>query len=178
MGPYSKMAYVIEGTKYPVVYIANYRVGSTAMAATLLDLGATQINHHHGLPSKDIPNALYVQTVRNHFDVFVSMWYKIGQRCSLQELIDRVLSGGDPYLKSDGFYNRFPCNYVLRYETLQHEFDVLCINAGLPVRKLKHDPSPRPQDAIYESILTCSQKKQIYNHYKTEMDFYGYWQEN
>lgn len=170
------MAYIIEGTEYPVVYIANYRVGSTATAATLMDMGARQVNHHHGLPDLDdlIPSALIVQTVRHHCDALVSYWFKLGQRWPLEDLVKRVLNGDDEFFKPTGFYNRYPCNYVLRYETLQYEFDNLCLNAGLPITKLKVDPSKRPPNKAWQEVMFYHLAERVYKAFKEEMDFCGY----
>lgn len=168
------MAYIIEGTDYPVVYIANYRVGSTATAATLLDMGAEQVNHHHGLPTQVPEGSLVVQTVRHHCDVITSLWYKMGQRIPIKDLVNSILNDENEYLKGSGFYNRFDCNYVMRYEILQYEFDILCLTAGLPETTLKHKPSQRPASARWKDVIDARTAEQIYSHYKTEMDHYGY----
>ena len=168
------MAYIIEGTNYPVVYIANYRVASTSTAGTLMNMGARQVNHHHGLPDEEIPGALVVQTVRHHCDALVSYWFNQGRRYQFNELVDRVLSGRDEYFRAEGFYNRYPCNYILRYETLQLEFDTLCLNAGLPVTKLLTKSSPRPSDVKWQDVILRGEAERIYEHYQEEMDLYGY----
>lgn len=171
------MAYIIEGTEYPVIYIANYRVGSTATAATLMDMGARQVNHHHGLPSLEdayIPSALTVQTVRHHADVITSLWFKQGMRCEIEELIDNILAGENDYLRPHTFYDRYPCNFPLRYENLQFEFDNLCVIAGLPETTLKVKPSQRPAKHDWREVINNVQAERIYSHYQKEMDHYGY----
>lgn len=168
------MAYLIEGTEYPVLYLANYRVGSTATAATLMDMGAQQLNGHHGLPKYTPPNALVVQTVRHHCDVIVSQWCNINCKIPIQDLIDSIIADENHYFPSAGFYKRHVCNYIMRYETLQYEFDNLCLCAGLEGRILKIDPSKRPSSKTWQSVLTSDQIEQICKHYKEEMDFYGY----
>ena len=137
-------------------------------------MGAEQINNHHGLPNETPEGALVVQSVRHHCDVIASMWYKIGQRIPMQDLIHSILQGNDRYLRRSGFYNRYPCNYVLRFETLQHEFDVLCMTAGLPQTLLKNDPSPRPDNSPWQEVINSAQAHEIYSHYQEEMDHYGY----
>lgn len=168
--------YVISGEKRDVIYIANYRVGSTALAGTLMNMGATQVGDHHGVPDEgyDLSHWLIVQTVRHHCDVIASSWYKNGHGVPFADYLKRILDGKDQYFHPGGFYNRYPCNYTLRYETLQHEFNVLCLTAGLPQTEILVDPSKRPKSATWQRLFNYEQTKAVYKTFQYEMDYYGY----
>jgi hypothetical protein len=168
--------YVIEGTNYPVIYIANYRVGSSATAATLLNMGARQINHHHGLPDTEnlIEGALIVQGVRHHCDVVVSNYFTKAPTEKIDEYVRMICRGGHEYLRPPKLYDRYPCNYVLRFETLQFEFDMLCEIVGLPQTVLLVDPSRRPENTNWQDVLYRHMIDQIYDVFGEEMDFFGY----
>jgi hypothetical protein len=168
--------YVIEGTNYPVIYIANYRVGSSATAATLLDMGARQINHHHGLPDTEdlIEGALIVQGVRHHCDAIVSNYYTKAPTAKIGPYVSMICQGRHRYLRPPKLYDRYPCNYVLRFETLQFEFDILCEAAGLPQTTLKVDPSRRPPDTLWKKVLQTHMIAEVYRTFEEEMDFFGY----
>lgn len=168
--------YVISGENRDVLYIANYRVGSTALAGTLMNMGATQVNGHHGLPEGhfDLSGWLVVQTVRHHCDVIASAWYKNNTHIPFADYLKTILDGKNPYFHPEGFYNRYPCNYILRYETLQFEFDILCSTAGLPRTELLVDPSTRPKSLTWQRLFNYEQTKAVYKMFQHEMDFYGY----
>ncbi len=180
------MAYLIHGTKHPVVYCANYRTGSTAMAMTLLEMGAENLGKHHDPPVveaqegnclvKKIPdNALIVEAVRHHCDVIVSWWMSKATMSCLPKFIRMVLDGCHPALSAIAFYNRFPMsNYILRYETLEFEWETLCCNAGLEYRPLLVKPSKRPKDVKWQNVFPHTLRHEVCERYKDEMERLGY----
>ena len=174
------MAYFIEGEDRPVYYLANYRVASVATATTLLNMGAIPLGEHHDPIPDDIEiedNAVIVQTVRHHCDVISSFWYKRQKGKTLQEFVDLILQDEYQYLPKDGFFKRFNnVNHIMRYESLQHEFDNLCIIAGLPVTDLKVTDTDRPQDvtASWQRLFTPDLLEKICNNYSEEMELLGY----
>lgn len=171
------MAYTIEGTRHRVVYCANYRVGSTATAATLTAMGAERLYHHHALPEPtDINrNTLVVQTVRHHCDVIVSYWYKKARGHEFPDFVNLVLDGQHPTLRADAFFDRYPmANYILRYENLQFEFDTLCLNAGLPETEIHRSPSHRPPELKWQDMFTQEMKRKMRDRYGEEMERLGY----
>jgi len=170
------MAYHITGENYYVVYCSNYRVGSTATINTFEKMGflATDSEDHHAPPEYVPEDALVVETVRHHCDVILSLWYKRQKGRPLEEFVKMVLGGDYPLINPETMYSKFDTNYIMRYETLQHEFDNLCITAGLPVTELVKVDSPRPDDSGWQKAMPQNLADIIYKQYKEEMDKLGY----
>jgi len=168
------MAYFIQGKDYPVVYCCNYRVGSTAVGTTILEMGGNKIGEHHDPPVLTQWDTLIVESVRHHCDVLVSWWY---WRCSstpFEEFIKNVLDGKHSFLKPVTLYSKFNSNYILRYESLENEWATLCNTAGLEFRPLIRSKSKRPKGIKWQSLYTPKIKSMIVDSYKDEMEKLGY----
>lgn len=172
------MAYFIQGEKHPLIFLANFRTGSTSTAKAIMDNGGRQIvSHHAPIDPDDVPeNALVAHTVRHHCDVLVSYWYKKASGQPFDEFVKLVLDGYHPYLRADGFYNHWPVtpNYVLRFETLDFEWQTLCLNAGLPDIKLVQSNSKRPKGIHWKLLFTPDLYGRVAKQYAEEMEKYGY----
>lgn len=170
------MAYLIEGEHKVLVYCANYRVGSVATGNTLINMGAIQQGGHHGTPDVLPPGSVVAQTVRSHFDVIVSFWFKDNHHC-LTEYVEMILDGHHRFLRPDGFYSRFPWDFVMMYNTLQHEFDQLCLYVGLPQTTLDAGPrnkSTKPTEVKAESLFSDRLKQKVIDRYGHELEKIGY----
>ena len=170
------MAYLIEGTKHRVIYCANYRVGSTATAEVLMEMGATKIGEHHDRPqlSDLTPDTIVVETVRHHCDVMVSWWFWRNSRIPLTKLVRYVLDGHHGALQPDAFYNRYVSNYSLRYETLDFEWEVLCLNAGLEHKSLPRKETKRTDGVTWQSLFPYELCEEVGERYKDEMERLGF----
>ncbi len=169
------MAYLIEGHKCPVVFLANPRTGSTSISNALMEMGASKQGKHHS-PASEIPfYSLVVHTVRHPCDLFVSMWYKSHTGTPFSEYIDEVINGSVCWFHPN-LFNKWPDkpNYVLRYETLQYEFEVLCYAAGLSPVKLKRTPSRRPSGIKWQNMFSGKLFDKVYKRFQEEMEEYGY----
>ena len=160
------MAYLIEGKNCPMIFCANYQTSSNPLAKTLMSMGAIRIGSHHD-PPKNIPiGAVVVQTVRNHFDVIVSFYYKDKQSCSFEDYVDTILEGDHLHLKPDGFYKRFgKWDYILTYNTLQFEFDILCMVVGLPCTKI----DLRPANKRWQDLFAHDLQQKVVERYSEEL---------
>lgn len=168
------MAYHIEGSNRPVVYCANPRTGSTATGVTILNMGGYSDGQHHCPPVQVPENAIVAQTIRHHCDVIVSFWYKGGAGVPLEEYVDLILSGGHHYLGAHAFYKTFDAPYLLRYETLQFEFDTLCEIAGIKCTTLTVAPTKRPKGMKWRNLFTTNLFNKVYSRYAEEMETLGY----
>ena len=156
------------------------------MAMTALEMGAEPLGGHHDPPVteeregncivKRIPdNALIVETVRHHCDVIVSWWMWRNSTACFAKFVRLILDGHHPALRPDAFYNHFPMsNYILRYETLEFEWETLCCNAGLEYRKLIVKPSKRPKELKWQDIFPYNLRNEVCERYKDEMERLGY----
>lgn len=169
------MAYQIAGEKYPVVFCMNPRTASTAMRDTLLEMGAEEDGQHHDPPSHIPEGALVVQTVRHHCDVIVSYWMWRVSGTPFPKFVSGILNGQHRWLRPDGFYNRFKTNYILRYDTIDYEWENLLLNAGLPEVKLKRGTNTkRPRGIKWNTLFTPDLYDKVAARYKDEMELYGY----
>lgn len=170
------MAYLINGTKFPVVFLANPRTGSTSIRNAILGHGGKQIDEHHDCPEFIPAGHLLVHTVRHHCDVLVSYWYKAQRSVPFNDFVDSVLDGQNGWLWPNDFYNHWDHqpNYLLRYETLDHGWTELCLFAGLPDIKLERTKTKRPLDRTWQSLFTKELYEKVVNRYKEEMERYSY----
>ena len=170
------MAYLIEGTKHRVIYCANYRVGSTATAEALMEMGATKIGEHHDRPQlSDITSdTIVVETVRHHCDVMVSWWFWRNSRIPLTKMVRYVLDGHHGALRPDSFYNRYVSNYLLQYETLDFEWEVLCLNAGLKPKPLPRKETKRTDGVTWQSLFPYELREEVGERYGDEMERLGF----
>ncbi len=173
------MAYLIEGENHPVVYCSNYRTASVSTAMTLLDMGAIQIGDpkksHHAPPCNLPENTIVVQTVRNHFDVIASFYYKDKEPCDFEDYVNVILDNEHPFLDPYAFYSRFgKWDYILNYNTLQFEFDTLCLAAGLPCTQIKKARTTRSPRHRWQDLFTTSLRDKVAERYGEELEKIGY----
>lgn len=160
--------YLIEGEKQPLYYLANYRTGSTAVGATLLNMGAKMIGDHHSR-GEYCANAIVAANVRHPGDVIVSAWHKLGKP-NWDEYLNTIRRG-EFYFKPPTMFLDESVNYFLVYENLQFEFDMLCNIVGLPQTQLLVDHSPRPKDDPWQQYLSYSELESMF---KEDLEVFGY----
>lgn len=168
------MAYLIYGEEYPVVFLANVRTGSTAVRNALLEAGAEQQGEHHSSPNKVPDCSLIVQTVRHHCDVLVSYWYSKSSGNKFDDFVELVLDGQHPILRPTGFYSHWSTNYILRYETLDYEWENLCLCAGIPYVPLQRTKTKRPKNINWKLMFKPRLYDKVAARYQKEMELYGY----
>lgn len=168
------MAYLIQGKKHPLIYCANYRVGSTSTQATLMEMGASKLGQHHHPPG-DVPgDAVVAETVRHHCDVIVSWWCWRNSTTPFPKFVNMVLEGKHSALDPYAFYGKFPTNYIMRYESLSIDWPMLCHYVGLDFKRLKPTPTKRPNDLNWRSVFPHHLKEKVCERYKDEMERFGY----
>lgn len=168
--------YLVTGGEKTLIYCANYRVASTATGATLVNTyGGEMVGSHHSPPpdEMDLTGCLVAETVRNHFDVFVSLWYKEGRKKEFNEWMEDILEGRHKFISPTKLYGRFPSNVVLRYENLQFEFENLCLWAGLPQKKLERNTTTR-EESGWQKYYNTRNYNRVKTTYKEELEHYGY----
>lgn len=136
-----------------VAFIAHPRTASTATGAALLGLGFTQWVNHHGINPKWDPIGWTVfATVRNPFDLMVSWYYhKMKYReASFPEWLPKFIAVSNEYLDMGMFFGLRYCTRVIRYETLQEDFDYMMMLTGFPQTDipLKNVSTARPDKPL------------------------------
>lgn len=173
------MAYLIQGSKRPLVFLANPRTGSYSIADALLQLGAEKHGGHHHTPNRIPPDSIIAHTIRHHCDVIVSYWFKGQIGVPLKEFVDTILSGGHGWIRPWELYGRWGDlpNFELRYTNLREDWFNLCDEAGVPRLELVRTVSSRPQ-VPWQEFFTTDLYERVYARYKDEMDQYGFNQKN
>lgn len=170
------MAYFIQGAEYPVIFLANPRTASTSIGEALLSMGAQLEGNHHAPPAEIPEGTILAQTIRHHCDVLVSFWYKGGRGIPLDKYVQMVLDGGHRYLGPDNFYSHWSCepNFILRYETLDYEWQNFCLITGLPEVPLVQTPTNRPPNIKWQSLFAPRLLNAVLERYREEMEELGY----
>jgi hypothetical protein len=155
------MAVLVPGK---LVYLAHARTASRATRDALLtlpDAHASKATHHAKLDQVvGYDGELVVATIRNPYDTLVSWWlhFKDMEFLSfLQEYDHYPFLDGDP---PDLFWHCTPTTHVLRWETLQEDFDKLLDGLDLPRLKLEiKGPTKRktlPWHEYYDEATTAA----------------------
>ena len=116
-----------------IVYIAHPRTASSATSHVLLKNGFEIVTgHHHVDPELIPPEYRVMMTVRNPFDVLVSWYYnQKREQKSFTEWLPVFLNASVPLLDDGLFFGQKYATHVMRYETLQDDFDDVCHSLGL-----------------------------------------------
>jgi len=137
------MAYIIEGTNCPLIFCANVRTGSTAIANAMMDMGARRLGEHHDHPLYIPPDSIVFQTVRCPFEVFTSLWFK-GRPYECFEHFVYAACRGEYTHVTIPMYPRLAITHNVKYNRLEREFRKLCNMAGVEPEPMKRTPSRTP----------------------------------
>lgn len=159
------MAVLVPGK---LLFLANPRTASCSTRDTLLQIeGAFQPGRTHHSPIEDIEEyngELVVATVRNPYDVLVS-WSLHFPQMEFVEFLETYdhfpFVGGDP---PDLFWLCTPDTHVMRWETLQEDFDTVMDRVELPRMKLvrinatEHKTKPWREYYDAETIAAANER--------------------
>lgn len=168
--------YLVPSKK--LIFLSQPKTGSTSIAhAVLNQLGGFPCGGHHSTPEAngfDTTGWKTVTVVRNHFDVIVSWWHY--SKCTNQTL-DKFI---DDFVEVNGhvkrvgreysLYHTYPplADVLLRYETLQKDFNEVCAEE-VPLPRFntsKHDPFQ-----VYYKPRVIQKVRTLF---KSEIAKYGY----
>jgi hypothetical protein len=173
-------------------FLANPKTASSAIAHTLTSLGFRHYGDQHCTPDRsgwdhrqEIDNTWTIFcAVRNHFDTMVSWYYH--QTCrpgkskyfgkSFEPFLydwtlnPRYFRGGKMYWERNPW-----CNRVLRFESLQYDFNELLTSCDLPatvlqVHNVSKNRKKRPPWEFYSEASVKFMEKT----FGDEMKFFGY----
>ena len=160
-----------------VAFIAHPKTASLAMSYTLLDIGFTQIGSHHQF--KEIWCLEHTfSVVRNPFDLFVSWYYsqpeKLGE--TFETWAARVIKPRSPYsYVNDMFFGLKFSTDVLRFESLQEDFDRFTEKVGLPRTEIKRtNVSERRKGRDFAACYNPQTIHQVVSFFKDEILDNGY----
>lgn len=156
------MAYILNGDR-PLIFCANPRTGSSAIASAMRFLGGRQDGGHHDQPFYIPPRSIVFQVVRNHLEVINSFWWKSKPTGNFENFLDLVLSGRYPYIRTPRMYWRKTTHKIL-YDNIEEGFKWVCGMAGLESPGLHRTPS-RTQGWAFQPHL----EEQVREVYREEM---------
>ena len=163
------MAYILYGTR-PLIFCANPRTGSTAMAQALQGLGAELTGPgHHGQPRFIPEDAVVFQEVRDHLEVINSFWWKSRPTGDFSKLVRLVCRGEYAHLGCPRMYERQGITHTIDYHRLTVEFRLVCNLAGVAPPKLVRTPS-RTQRQMFTTQL-AQQVRETYAEELREFNF-------
>ena len=175
-----------------VCFLANPKTASFSTAHTLESLGFLHYGDQHCTPDRsgwdhrqEIDSSWTIFcTVRNHFDTLVS-WYfhqtlRPGKSKYFGWPFERFLYEWalNPRYFRDGqmYWERVPlCNRVLRFESLQIDFNELLDSCGLPATLLQiHNVSRNRKRRAYSEFYSEASVKFVEKTFGNELKLLGY----
>lgn len=169
------MSYLLEGLVKDIIFVANPRTGSSAIADAILAAGGEKLEEdHHALPEReyDFANTLVAFTVRNHYDVIMSYHRQRARGMTLDHFIEMITTEEHPRFPHAGLYAHGldHVNFIIRYESMEADLTNLLSLAGVEYFELP----PQPESSIKSNDLTIQQVNKIRSVWGEEIDFMGY----
>ncbi len=168
--------YIHEEKK--IAFIAHPRTASVAIAATLCEMGFTQVGSHHQFKEVWCLGHTF-SVVRNPFDMMVSWYYFRARECGLSfESWLRVFLDDPPYYIKHGlFFGVYLCTDTLRYENLQEEFDQFTKKVGLPQTEImRSNVTKRREGRDFMDVHTEMTLERVRVFFRNEIDQFDYHQ--
>ncbi len=168
------MSYLLEGLAKDIIFIANPRTGSSAIADAILAAGGRKMEvDHHEMPNVNCigNDTLVAMTVRNHYDVILSYWQKKARGMTLDHFVDMITTEEHPRFPHEGLYKRGMniVDFLLRYESLEVDFTNL-----LSLADAEMTLPAQPPSSISSKDLTIKHVNKIRSVWGEEIDFMGY----
>lgn len=173
-------------------FLANPKTASFATAHTLETLGFLHYGDQHCTPDRsgwdrrqEIDSSWTIFcTVRNHFDTMVSWYFHQTARPGKSEYFGQPFETflyawvHNPRYFREGqmYWERNPwCSHVLRFETLQVDFNDLLTSHNLPTTVLQvHNVSKNRKRRPYQAFYSAASVKFMCGHFGDEMAKFGY----
>ncbi len=144
-------------TEKQVVFIGHPRTASSAMATALLSLGFIQEGSQNDLnPELCLEDWTVFAVIRDPYDLIVSWYYnQIHDGTPFAEWLEDFLADPHNYVNGPGmFFGLEYCTHILRYESLQDDFDTLLAGVGLA-----------QTDLTYENVSEARGELTVQDHY-------------
>ena len=130
------MAYAVYGDKM-LIFCANVRTGSTAIANALMEIGAKRDVDHHSDPVFIPENAIVFQVVRCPFEVLNSLWWKAKPHGNFEKFIREACAGNYEHVKVPMYWRTGITHTIYYAPDLQEPFDKICRMAGIEPPRLQ-----------------------------------------
>lgn len=177
-------------------FLANPKTASLATAHTLESLGFVHYGDQHCIPAcsgwnrrQEIDSSWTIFcTVRNHFDTMVSWYFHQTARPGKSKYFGQPFETflyewvhNSRYFRDGQMYwERYPlCNKVLRFESLQYDFDCVLTSHDLPATPLQvHNVSKNRKRRAFQELYSEASVKFMRETFGDEMELldYAYWE--
>ena len=169
-------------TEKKLIFLANPRTGSQAVAKALLDRGfGQQGTHHYGckLPAADWTT---FTTVRNHFDASLSWFYSQRPKDPLTALNLELALASNNWVTLKRMFMFREADITMRYESLHNDLNLVMMHFDLPLLAdflVVNKTTARPDGEVGE-IHTTETWNYIWDRFKYEISHYygndrSYW---
>ena len=175
--------YVLENI---LGFIAHPKTASVATQAALRTIGAVSIGNHHEVDVHLCQRILdaggvILSTIRNPFDLLLS-WYFHGRKRNnalttkpFTEWLREFLRNPNHYVRQGLFFGLPWTNRVLRFETLQQDFDAVIREfTGNPLRIAPANVSEERAGRPYQEFYDDGTRRLIEDHFGAELQEHGY----
>ena len=163
------MAIVLTGK---LVFLEHPRTGSTAIRAAIRKIGGHTRKRHSLVQPVGLERT--VATVRNPYDLLVSWWLVIKERTGSWKDFGRFLDEYDnPNMLRDGRLFYFEAYHLMRYETLQKDFNIVLSSARIRPVKLNR-LNMTPGKLSYKSYYTPETIAIVKDRFAEDLEEYGY----
>lgn len=156
----------LSGAHKRIVFHPSPFAAGDVMVNTLLKMGGHKVSLFAF--SDKCTDHLRVEVVCNHRAALVSQWLATDPHEPFSTYLESVVQ---EYGRYGRLYGYSMPNYYLKYETLQFEFDVLCVNAGLPQTELV---GFKPTKIDRSDCISGLVEQRIQSVFGDEMEFLGY----
>ena len=153
-------------------YLAMPRTASKATRDALMKIGFEQRGSHHTIEEIH-PDDAVITTVRNHWDWFVSFWFLNQQPTKFHKFVRTTINHSEWIRRGELYWQYAPlATHLLRYETLQRDFNNMASLCGLPLTWLQQNGPKKPR--AYQTFYRHETRVLVHQTFKDEIDHYGY----
>ena len=154
-----------------LIFLANPRTASTAVAAALMDIGFEKKGKHH--EAYEMGEAWMTFTaIRNHWDAALS-WVLAHNFPMSIESLERALD--NEYITENEMWSYHDQKITMRYEQLELWLDFILSCSGLPLVKLpEQNVSANRNGKHYREFYTPETRKYIFDRFEDEIVRLGY----
>ena len=121
------------------------------------------------LGAEKLENAILFGTVRNPWDRWVS-WWKYGQKSKHITLKELLLSRPENHYLD--FFAGAKDLFVIRFENLQQDFDIVCDKIGIPRQQLPHINKTKHKH--YTEYYDDETREIVAQKYAQDIEYFGY----
>lgn len=175
------------------IFVHQRKAAGLSVIAAFGALGKAEKNYlnkgvlsrHWSLHNPYLTDYFTFSVVRNPWDRFISGWKycESTRNKPIEEVLENLPQDGHDFrhltqLQSDVLYppeGKLAVQQLMRFETLQQDFDAVCDRIGMAHTELmKANSTEARQNASYRELFTPRAKALFEAHYGRDIELFGY----